>query len=91
MTKHEVLPFAEHKEENVHIRTFSSLLGQDELVWHRDPEDRWVWCEHKTDWGFQIDNMLPVSFDAPIFVPNETYHRVIKGTGDVTLCVLKCL
>jgi hypothetical protein len=45
---------------------------------------------HDTDWKFQYDNDLPVDLsNKKLFIPKETYHRLIKGTGDLTLKIFK--
>ena len=68
------------------IRFFNQNTDEDEFVWHKDREDRYVVAMHKTDWQFQFDNNLPVSLDDnKLFIPKEVYHRLIKGTGDLTL------
>lgn len=79
------LPFKEEGE----IRTFSENVKDFELVWHRDKEDRIVTPLHKTDWKFQLDNDIPRSLEKEIFIPRETYHRLIKGTGDLKVRVKK--
>jgi hypothetical protein len=85
------LPFKEELIEEFHIRTFSSELSEMELKWHFDEQDRIVVCENETDWMFQMDNQLPILIgkNTPIFIPEGEYHRIIKGTGDLTLKVKK--
>ena len=78
-------PYLEEKD----IRTFSQDVNQFELVWHRDKEDRIVTPLHKTDWKFQIDNDIPRVIQKEIFIPKETYHRLIKGSGDLKVKVKK--
>jgi len=64
------------------IRTFSTELNLDELVWHRDRRDRRVYIIEGTGWEFQLDNELPIKLfpGDKIFIPKEVYHRVKKGT-----------
>lgn len=78
-------PYLEEKD----IRTFSQDVNQFELVWHRDKEDRIVTPLHETDWKFQIDNDIPRVIQKEIFIPKETYHRLIKGSGDLKVKVQK--
>lgn len=82
-------PFKEEIKNDYYIRTFNAEVNEDELVWHRDKEDRIIICEEKTDWKFQKDNQLPISFDNEIFIEKETYHRLIKGAGNITLKIKK--
>ena len=85
-----VLPFQETKQSNYFIREFSSNLTSFELVWHRDREDRYIEATHNTDWKFQYDNDLPMDLsDRKLFIPKGTYHRLIKGTGDLILKIYK--
>jgi hypothetical protein len=87
------LPFKEEQQEDYYIRTFSSVLNETELKWHFDEEDRVVICEHDTDWMFQMDDELPIQIkkNTPIFIHEGTYHRIIKGTGDLTVKVKKLI
>jgi hypothetical protein len=83
-------PFKEEKiKENIYIRTFTQSVEDEDLVWHRDYEDRIVKCLEKTNWMFQFDNELPISFDNEIFIPKGIYHRIIKGDGDLVIEVVK--
>ncbi len=84
-------PFKEELKEGFYVRTFTSDLSEMELKWHFDEEDRIVICEDDTDWMFQIDDELPISIkkNTPIFIPEGMYHRIIKGTGDLTVKVKK--
>ena len=65
------------------IREFAENLTSMELVWHRDKMDRYVYPLHETDWMFQLDNDIPRLLNKEIFIPKETYHRLIKGTGSL--------
>ena len=79
-------PYSEKKEDGYTIREFSHDTPSFEFVWHRDKEDRWVECTHDTDWQFQLDNEIPrVLTKNKLFIPKETYHRLIKGTGDLVV------
>lgn len=82
-------PFTEEIKENYYIRTFNKDVDMEELVWHRDREDRLIECIGKTNWQFQRDNELPICFDKPIFIKAEVYHRLIKGDGDLILKIIK--
>ena len=75
-------------EEQNNIRIFDQDVDEMELVWHRDREDRIVEALESTDWMFQLDNNLPQRLEK-IFIPKDTYHRVIKGSGDLKVKVTK--
>lgn len=79
-----MFPFSEQNN----IRIFDQEVNEDELVWHRDREDRIVEAVNDTDWQFQFDNQLPQKIDK-IFIPKDTYHRIIKGKGNLKIKVTK--
>jgi hypothetical protein len=83
------LPFNENKYNNISIRTFSEDVTNEDLMWHRDEEDRLITPLHETNWLIQLDNELPQQFDKPIFIEKEKYHRLIKGDGNLKLKVEK--
>ena len=79
-------PYSEKKEDGYIIREFSQDTPSFEFVWHRDKEDRIVEAINDTDWLFQLDNEVPKVFTKDkLFIPRETYHRVIKGTGNLVV------
>jgi|TARA_R110002167_G_scaffold261916_2_gene468633 hypothetical protein len=83
-------PYQEIEKDKYTIREFSSNTSSFELVWHRDKEDRYVQTTHKTDWQFQLDNKVPQRLsENKLFIPKETYHRLIKGTGDLKVKIFK--
>ena len=86
-------PYIENitSDESMVERLFEESCTQEELLWHRDPEDRKVLATEKTDWMIQLDNKLPVSLNKEVFIPKETFHRLIKGTGELKIIVKKQL
>jgi hypothetical protein len=83
-------PYKDLKVTNKYIlREFSQNIDPIELMWHRDDEDRMVEIIGETDWKLQLDNQLPTSMNEPIFIPRHEWHRVIKGTGNLTLKIHK--
>ena len=78
-------PYSERRKDNLIVRTFSQDIDEEELVWHRDREDREVTILEETDWQFQFDNELPQVLKNTIFIPKNTYHRLIKGTGELNV------
>jgi hypothetical protein len=88
-----MLPFKENSKGNISVRTFSNSVNETELKWHWDNENRIVVCEHETDWQIQMDNQLPFKIEKnkKYFIPEGEYHRVIKGSGDLTIKVKKLI
>lgn len=81
-----VRPYTEEIKDGYVIREFTQTTLDDEFVWHRDREDRWVQAINRTDWKFQLDNQLPVPLhDNKLFIPKGTYHRLIKGQGGLVV------
>lgn len=84
------LPFIEKSlGNNQYIREFSSDVDTHELEWHIDREDRTIEVIENSNWHFQLDNNLPQLLKETIFIPKETYHRVIKGTGNLKVRITK--
>jgi len=82
-------PYQELKTFNFIYRKFTQDVDQDELVWHRDRNDRQVEVVGDTDWQFQLEDSIPLKLQDKIFIPKNTYHRLIKGTQDLELRILE--
>jgi hypothetical protein len=83
------LPFQETKlSDNEFIREFKQDTDSGEMVWHRDREDRIIESIGDTDWLIQIDNELPKVIDK-VLIPMGVYHRLIKGTRDLKIKLIK--
>ena len=83
------IPFQEETKNGYFIRTFTSEVNPEDLKWHIDEEDRIVEPIEKTDWLFQFDNQLPFLIDSKIEIKKGTWHRIIKGTGELVLKIVK--
>ena len=83
------LPFKQTDNGNFKIRTFDPNVDEHELLWHRDREDRVVTIIESNGWKFQKDNQLPIILNEgdKIFIPKDTFHRVIKGNGEFKIKV----
>ena len=85
-----MLPFQETKiSDNTFIREFSQDTDSGEMTWHRDRESRIIESIGDTDWGIQLDNQLPIKIEGEVFIPMGVYHRLIKGTGDLKIKLIK--
>ena len=76
-------------EENTFIREFSQDIDELDLIWHMDDEDRTIVAVEETDWLFQFDDELPLSLNSSIFIPQHKIHRVIKGTNNLKIRIIK--
>ena len=68
-------------------RAFNHDVKDEELVWHRDENDRIVKVISGVNWKFQFDNELPMTMvvGKSFKIPKMTYHRIIKGEGRLIL------
>ena len=84
-------PYSETNDGNIVRRTFSNNIPESELVWHRDHEDRVVLPLNENDWMVQMDNELPTKLTVgeEYFIPKNTFHRVIKGSGELHVEIIK--
>ena len=74
-------------EDSGNIRTFSEDIDEEELIWHRDKEDRIITVIEGKNWKLQIDNQLPIEMESgeDYFIGNMVYHRLLKGEGKLIL------
>jgi len=85
-----MIPYTETEiGQNQYIREFSSDVDTHELEWHIDRENITIEVIENNNWYFQLDNNLPQLLKETIFIPKETYHRVIKGTGNLKVRITK--
>ena len=84
-------PFSEELIDNKLIRTFDPDVADEELVWHRDLEDRTIIVIESGGWGYQLDNQLPLPLEEgqELFIPKMLWHRVIKGNEKLVVQIKK--
>lgn len=80
-------PYKEVLNNNSLTREFKINTPNKELVWHRDEKDRYVTILEGKGWCFQLDNELPLELQKKdvIFIPKQTYHRVLKGKTNLII------
>lgn len=73
------------------IRTFSGTVNEEELVWHRDREDRKVTVIQSDGWYLQMDDELPIPMQpGDVFhIPREKWHRVIRRCNEELIVEIK--
>jgi hypothetical protein len=81
------LPFLQKEKNGIKRRTFNEKIDSEELKWHFDDNDRKVKIIESNGWQFQMDNDIPKKLKKgdTLFIPKGTYHRVIKGNGDLVV------
>ena len=82
-------PYYELKTFDFIYRKFTQDIDEEELVWHRDRNDRHVEVLGDTDWQLQFEDSIPQQLRDTIFIPKDTYHRLIKGTGNLGIRILE--
>ena len=81
-------PYQDNAISANHIqRTFAANINADDLVWHRDKQDRLIKVVAGNGWQLQLDNKMPFVLHAGLcyIVPKMLFHRVLKG--DDELCI----
>lgn len=69
------------------VRTFDASVADRELEWHMDHHDRQVRVLEGDGWKLQLQSGLPfdMSVDETYFIPRKSWHRVIKGAGNLKI------
>jgi quercetin dioxygenase-like cupin family protein len=77
--------------KNTFQRIFEHNTDNTELVWHRDANNRTVKVLEGNGWKFQLDNQLPqtISPGDILHIPARTFHRIIKGQGDLKVEIVE--
>ena len=68
------------------IRVFGSTVNTEDLVWHRDKEDRIIEITAGSGWYFQFDNGIPfeLKVNDRLHIPKMIYHRLYeKGKNNL--------
>ena len=73
------------------VRIFSSDVKSNELVWHRDKEDRKITVVEGEGWQFQYNGSLPFELrtERKFDIDKGMYHRLIRGKTDLVLRIEK--
>jgi quercetin dioxygenase-like cupin family protein len=66
-----------------YTRTFYANTSDQELVWHRDANDRDIKVLAGEGWSIQFENKLPIKLSAgsKVFIPKNSWHRLVKTAG----------
>jgi len=73
----------ENKKYTLVERIFDKDIDAEDLIWHRDKENREVILVEGNGWYIQMDNELPqlIQKESAIKIPKETWHRIINKNG----------
>ena len=69
------------------IRKFPNDTEAEDLLWHRDRENRLIEHVSGTGWSFQYDNELPIPIEPNhcIDIPAGAWHRIHRGSDDLII------
>ena len=72
-------------------RVFNESVNSEELKWHKDEYNRIIFVESSDGWKLQMDEELPkdLKVGQKYSINKETYHRVIKGSGDLKIVIIE--
>lgn len=87
-------PYTQEKLNNTtFIRTFDKDVLSEELVWHRDRENRAVEVIQGEGWELQLEDRFPVELEVgkTYLIPAYTFHRVKRGTSNLVLKIEELL
>lgn len=75
-----MFPFSEVVQSGARVRTFSPEIDDEDLVWHRDAEDRIINVIESSGWYLQLEDLLPVLLikEKNYEIKSGVWHRVIK-------------
>ena len=82
------MPYVDKKLNNREIlRTFGKDVLSEELVWHRDRNNRIVEVLEGEGWEIQLEDKLPELLEKgrEYVIPAYTFHRIKRGTTDLKL------
>ena len=82
-----VKPYMELKLRDGKIRVFREDIEEQDLIWHRDQNDRSLVVLEGYKWQLQKDNELPVDLleGHEYNINKMEYHRILKGEGDLVI------
>ena len=81
-----VSPYTQqYLSENSFRRIFEDSVETEELVWHRDRNNRTVKVIKSDGWKFQEDNKIPITLKEgdTLHINAFEYHRILKGKGQL--------
>lgn len=84
-------PYDEFVLEGETIRVFREETPEEDLVWHRDKEDRIITVLENNGWLFQYDDTKPkvLVVGEEYFIRKMEYHRLLKGKGKLIIKIKK--
>lgn len=75
-----------------HIRIFRHYLEHDDLKWHRDKGNRFIYVLSGDNWYLQFDNQIPFLLKSKKYykIPSALYHRLInKSQEDLKIKIVE--
>jgi len=84
---HTPRPYREVKGAGFTLREFQGDVNSGDLVWHQDKRDRTVTVIEGGRWSLQMETGLPLPLieGHTYSIPAKTWHRLIKGQGNLRI------
>jgi len=76
--------------DNGDIRTFDNP-NEEDLVWHRDKENRMIEVLEGENWEIQYEDELPILMFVgdEFYIPKMVFHRLHKGNDKLVIKINK--
>ena len=80
-------PYKEKRKNGNLVREFSSDSNPDDLIWHKDKQDRVVTVVKSNGWKLQMESGLPFDLTEGknYKIPAFSWHRILKGRGNLLI------
>ena len=75
--------------KNTVIRTFSSDIVQEDLVWVVSDENIIIEPLHGNNWKIQFENMIPQNINEKVAIRKKENYKLIKGSGCLKIRIYK--
>ena len=79
--------FERSSYSNIFTRIFNENVEKEQLIWHKDKNDRTIKVLHGTGWKLQYDNELPFELEVGqnYHINKNEFHRLHKGNGELKI------
>ena len=80
-------PYTDTEDKEGKIRRLLACVEPEDLVWHRDEEDRTITVIEGQGWQLQYNGWIPILLEEgkQYHIPKQLYHRLIVGATDLKI------
>ena len=71
----------------IFTRVFKENVNDEQLIWHKDKNDRVIKVIYGTGWKLQYDNQIPFELvpGQNYHINKEEFHRLHKGNSELKI------